>query len=211
MVTTNIGLSLLLFVLAAGLRFILSGHVWTRQPGWAWPLLFAISLFLGLSWLYGITLESFLKPRWLAHNVREFATFPLTAFPWCFALLYYLESKIYQGDDRYNRFRHQKGLLSVGLLFIVICLFFGWHVVRVLSEGIGSMAQKPSFAQDGGLSILYLLSFHYFEHALDYVFILLLAFFIYSSLILMNLSRSRDRSATNLIDKSKVNLVQGER
>ncbi len=116
-------------------------------------------------------------PRYLAHAVRELATFPLTYYPIPLALLL--------AGERPG----QAGLLKVGppdLVLILAAIFCGlgcgWMVATSLASDIGTLAQRPDFAKGGELSIPYLLASHYFEHFLDSLFFALLSIFLVKSL-----------------------------
>jgi hypothetical protein len=107
------------------------------------------------------------KPRYLAHSVRELATFPITYFP--IPLYFFLKRERREDPQgtskeiaRFNYF-----ILSITAALLAI-LFY--QIYTPLKEGIGNLAQKPAFAKGGKLDIPYLLSFHYFEHLLDSIY-----------------------------------------
>lgn len=114
-------------------------------------------------------------PRYLAHSVRELATFPLTYFPlpaylWLRKLSYVSSSPAIPA----SRFVILLSVLAVPLL--------AYQVLVPLSFGISDLAQRPSFAC-GNLPILYLLASHFFEHALDTVYFSLACFAFISPLV----------------------------
>lgn len=113
------------------------------------------------------------NPRYLAHSVRELATFPLTYYP----IPFYFLLKYSQKREENWRLDH----LSIGMVFlaVVFLALFAYQAVIPLQEGIGELAQKPSFAEDGELSIAYLLSSHYFEHFLDTIYFSLFSLILF--------------------------------
>ena len=103
-------------------------------------------------------------PRYLAHSVRELATFPVTVFPPALALLWIAEgSADRRAVDKQWTTWFAAGAAVFGLLLV-------YQVLVPLRCGIGNLAQKPAFAPGGHLPVAYLLSFHYFEHFLDMLF-----------------------------------------
>jgi hypothetical protein len=123
-------------------------------------------------------------PRYLAHAVRELATFPLTYYPLPLAVLLSLE-RVDRRDDPSPTGRLDKTMTAAAGLFLV---GFAYQVMVSLINDVGSLAQKPDFASGGELSIGYLLSSHYFEHVLDTLFFALL------TIILVAIARRPARS-----------------
>jgi hypothetical protein len=109
-------------------------------------------------------------PRYLAHAVRELATFPLTYYPLPLAVLLGLEGPVRRAEPSPTG-RLDKTMTAAGGLFLV---GFVYQVMVSLINDVGSLAQKPEFAEGGELSIAYLLASHYFEHFLDTLFFVLL-------------------------------------
>ena len=66
-------------------------------------------------------------------------------------------------------------LLVFSLMAIIGVVY---QISASLMAGIGDIAQKPSFAHGGKLTIPYLLASHYFEHVLDSIFFTLLTLFL---------------------------------
>jgi hypothetical protein len=108
-------------------------------------------------------------PRYLAHSVRELATFPLTYYPIPLAVLLWRERPL--AEHPVSRRLPEAVIATAAVVFVV-----GFLVqVRVsLANHVGSLAQRPAFARGGELSIPYLLASHYFEHVLDSIFFALL-------------------------------------
>lgn len=111
--------------------------------------------------------------RYLAHSVRELATYPLIFF----SLPLYLYCRNFQsgeagGDEdvRFNR-RGKRAILGLAVLALAGLV---WQVITPLKAGVSGLAQHPSFAHGGDLSIAYLLASHYFEHVLDTIYFTLL-------------------------------------
>jgi hypothetical protein len=109
--------------------------------------------------------DAFLNPRWLAHSIREIATYPLTALPIAFASIGVVEQYLSGCRGWIVRLRPWSvTLFASGILLLIIQLFL------LRNANILAIAQKPAFAAHG-LSIPYLLSAHVFEHFLDFVLI----------------------------------------
>ena len=106
-------------------------------------------------------------PRYLAHSVRELATFPLTYFPLPLYLMLKNEGGNASKPDHGDRKALMVLMLVLGtILFMALC----YQCFLPLSVGIGELAQKPAFAKNGKLGIAYLLASHYFEHFLDSIY-----------------------------------------
>lgn len=116
------------------------------------------------------------EPRYLAHSVREVATFPLTYFPIPLSILLLYEK---------SGIRLKQADIPAALNYFMVTLaavFFSAMIYQAyvpLTVGIGSLAQKPAFADGGRLSVPYLLASHYFEHFLDTVYFSLLCLLLY--------------------------------
>jgi hypothetical protein len=114
-------------------------------------------------------------PRYLAHSVRELATFPITYYP---IALYFMMKK---SKTTQSGYKPAIKAINVSLLiiFILFTSLFIYQAVIPLSVGIGDLAQKPDFAKEGELSIFYLLTSHYFEHFLESTYFILVSLFLY--------------------------------
>ena len=172
---SSVTLLFLIPVYLAGLRRVLGLVTESRSvvPGVSLVL-------LALLWLSLFTLlvnqqplqrfaEIWSSPRYIAHSLRELATFPLTYFP--LALAYFLGAR--------QRFVSLASAVSSGwgrlevataLILIPLLAYQVWLPLRV---GISTLAQTPAFAGEEGLGVFYLLSSHYFEHFLDSIGFLL--------------------------------------
>ena len=109
-------------------------------------------------------------PRYLAHSVRELATFPVTYYPIPLAFLLAAEARP-KGPAEPDR----RTALAVAVLLVFFAIGFSYQVVVSLAHDIGSLAQKPEFAKGGELGVSYLLASHYFEHFLDSIYFALVA------------------------------------
>jgi hypothetical protein len=118
--------------------------------------------------------QSFLNARWVAHSIREMATYPLTGIPIALAGILLVERYISHLDAWLVKPRS----LSLILIGAGILILFA-QLVYLSNVDVLGMAQKPAFAE-GGLSVFYLLFSHVFEHFLDFVFIAPLAGGIYA-------------------------------
>jgi hypothetical protein len=104
-------------------------------------------------------------PRYLAHSVRELATFPLVFYPIPLAILLAAEPRSGTEDGQ----SRPAETLMIGLL-LVFCIGFSYQVTVSLAHDIGTLAQRPDFAKGGELGVPYLLASHYFEHVLDSIY-----------------------------------------
>lgn len=100
-------------------------------------------------------------PRYLAHSVRELATFPLTYFP--IPIAFWLARRA--GGEAID-LQAKRGLAILAILSVLLLIY---QVTIPLGSGINSLAQHPSFSP-GPLPVSYLLASHYFEHILDTLF-----------------------------------------
>lgn len=116
------------------------------------------------------------NPRYLAHSVRELATFPVIYFP----IVAFFFFKNNPSSDVVSPLQKKRQQRLIPSFFCIFLLGFGYQVIVSLSSGIGALAQKPSFARGGNLGIFYLLSSHYFEHVLDMIYFILLCLLLFS-------------------------------
>ena len=161
----------------------LGSAVAVSGPALATPSGFAIAVIcLGLALLLSIGLSAanwcgwraFANPRWLAHSIREVATYPLTGIPIALAAVALTESYL-SGVAGYVVTIRPMSLLLIGSGVAMVLV----QLLLLRRVSISSIAQRPAFAPQG-LSIPYLLASHVFEHFLDFLFISLLAGGMYS-------------------------------
>ncbi len=167
--------STLSLVVLIPLFIALIAYIFRRQVAWQATHLksIAITTVITVAFALLITLNSttlilhsLIDPRYLAHSVRELATFPLTFFPIPLALWLASQSPA----KRSLSLTPRRPLLILTALALPLLLIQIWVP---LSIGISDLAQKPSFSE-GPLSISYLLASHYFEHVLDSIFFIFL-------------------------------------
>lgn len=104
-------------------------------------------------------------PRYLAHSVRELATFPLTFFP--LPLAYWLAAQ--PSGQHMTR----SALVALAVCTVLAFTLLMYQTWIPLSVGISDLAQQPDFTRNP-LPISYLLASHYFEHFLDTAFFAML-------------------------------------
>lgn len=127
--------------------------------------------------------QSFLNPRWMAHSIRELATYPLTGIPIALASSL-LVARYLSGVDTWLIQVRTPSLILMGAGSLILI----WQLKYLQGADVHAMAQRPPFAS-GGLSIPYLLFSHVFEHFLDFVFIAPLTGGIYALVVLALTSR----------------------
>jgi hypothetical protein len=123
----------------------------------------------------GAVVTAWTNPRYLAHSVRELATFPLTYFPLPLSLLA-LGSPAIAPAQRESR----RLFAWMAILLCIAAAAFAYQCYIPLTAGIGELAQKPPFAKTGTLSVPYLLTSHYFEHVLDTIYFTILTLLLWS-------------------------------
>lgn len=133
----------------------------------------AVAGILGVTWLVGgpaLAVEVWTDPRYLAHSVREVATFPVLYYPVPLAVW------LAAAERRRPRELPDRGALRVlALLAVLVAVGVGIQAWISLAVGIDTMSQRPAFAGGEPLGIPYLLASHYFEHVLDAAFFVLVA------------------------------------
>ena len=134
----------------------------------------AVVVAVAVTWLVNgrpvaATLALWCDPRYLAHSVRELATFSLTYYPLPLAALLLAD-----GDRETSRRRMNGCDLGVALAGLLCVAGMSYQVAVSMAHDVGSMAQHPDFARGGRLTVTYLLASHSFEHFLDSIFFALL-------------------------------------
>jgi hypothetical protein len=120
--------------------------------------------------------QAFGNPRWLAHSLRELATYPLTGVPLAILAVVLVEYAL-TGAPHW-RIRPRAPSLALLTLAAALAAF----ELAVLGEtNVLAIAQRPAFAPQG-LSLAYLLASHVFEHFLDFAFFATLASGVYALL-----------------------------
>lgn len=144
--------------------------------GMGFIMLFLLTLLFNGASLYTL-LSTWTDPRYLAHSVRECATFPLTYFP--LPLYFFFGKKAREGTLRHGGFPAKVWLVSAVLALLFTALL-AYQVAAALGAGIGTMAQRPGFARGCALPVYYLIASHYFEHVLDTVYFTLLCLVLFN-------------------------------
>ncbi len=152
---------------AASAAWFFAGRL---RPGWAGGGLVtaAVAGILGVTWLVdgpALLVEVWSDPRYLAHSVREIATFPVLYYP--------VPLAVWLATARRRRPRElpARGVMGVlGVLALLFAAGFGFQVWVSLAVGVDSMSQRPAFAGGEPLGVPYLLASHSFEHVLDAAF-----------------------------------------
>lgn len=137
---------------------------------------FALALSAALTISSWPGLEAFSNLRWLAHSLREMATYPLTGVPAAFAAVVLVEASLTKRRQWEIRF----GWPSLALLALAGAV----ALVELAMLGDAdplALAQRPGFAPEG-LPIAYLLASHVFEHFLDFVWFAVLSAGLYALL-----------------------------
>ncbi|MEX0598088.1 MAG: hypothetical protein WD512_16490 [Candidatus Paceibacterota bacterium] len=114
-----------------------------------------------------------IDPRYQGHSVRELVTFGLIYLPLALFLII----------DRPRENLKKITIKTPKIILVLITLFLialFYQVDLTLSSGLGNITQTPSFAKNGQLSILYLLSAHFFEHFLDTIYFCLVLILLVS-------------------------------
>jgi len=124
----------------------------------------------------GAVVTAWTNPRYLAHSVRELATFSLTYFPLPLALLSFGAPA-----DRLPQRESRRLLVWVAVLFCAAAAALAYQCYIPLTVGIGELAQKPPFARTGALGVPYLLASHNFEHVLDTIYFTLVTLLLWST------------------------------
>lgn len=118
---------------------------------------------------------AFTNNRYLAHSVRELATFPVTYFPLLMLFAYDFRNFSFSIDLKAPR----QTRMFVMITTVIFAILFLYQAILPLREGIENLAQKPSFAKGEGLPVFYLLASHYFEHFADTIFFTILGLIFY--------------------------------
>jgi hypothetical protein len=145
----------------------------------------------------GPFLSTWKDPRYLAHSVRELVTFPITYFP--LPLYFILKGT---RSNTISETGSTKKWLRYGVVLLTVTFLAGfiYQAYVPLSEGIGNLAQKPSFARNGRLGVPYLLASHFFEHFLDTIYFTLLCLLLYG----FALQRLYHRQSMELATRGKL-------
>jgi hypothetical protein len=163
---SNIPIALGAIGAGSALKVVESAGVPLFPGGWA-CLLVAGAILVGMSLATRFRWASFRNPRWLAHSMREVATFPLTGIPMALASVVLVERAL-SGPRAWAVHPGWPSLIllagSAAIVAVELALVRGVDVL--------ALAQRPAYASEQ-LSIPYLLAAHVFEHTLDFALIAL--------------------------------------
>ena len=134
--------------LALMLMFVLPAGAQISQP-----IVLTFLLFLFLSGVFRTGAKAVTHPRWLMHGGREIITFFFLAVIPAYALYVDLQ-----------KIRPTLATIVIAGLLAVILIYYGRTFLKLELNEVGQSSY----------GIAYLLASHFFEHALDYVYMLLL-------------------------------------
>jgi hypothetical protein len=177
---SNVPIALGIVALSSATEMALAPSGGSPQSGLRYAgvlcLLAGVILNVAITVMGGRSCRSFLNPRWLAHSVREIATYPFTGVLIAFFVVLLVEHAI-SGVDSVTI---HLGVIS--LLLMLTCLAMALGQLLALKDApVLEMAQRPAFAKHG-LSISYLMASHVFEHVLDFALLGALAGGLYAGL-----------------------------
>ena len=129
----------------------------------------AVAIMVSMSLMTWQSWAALRNPRWLAHSMREVATFPLTGVPIALGAVGLVQNAL-GGSATWSVRFGALSLILIGLGVLIVAIEF----VLIRGVDILAIAQKPLFAGER-MTLPYLLASHVFEHALDFIFIGLFA------------------------------------
>lgn len=185
------------FILVYRLKFC--GGYWVkRRLSILFPI--ATGVFVAVTVYFGFTKDPFETASYLGHQLREIvgSDLPVTMLL-AFSVLIYLESKYDDGvkavtfDKQKER---QKGKLLIGWLLPVF-LIAGFLIERVLNLDISG--EIATLGNTRNWSVLTIFAWHFYEHSLDYIFVVSLVSFLYLIILKMEFRKAVDekKSFTN--------------
>lgn len=157
---------------AAATSWLYAGRLRPRREG-VGLVVAAVAGIVGVTGLVGgpsLMVEVWSDPRYLAHSVREIATFPLLYYP--IPLAVWLEAT---PRRRPRAIPDRATVCVLGVLALLFAVGLAVQVGVSLAVGVDTMSQRPAFAGGEPLGVPYLLASHFFEHVLDAAFFVLLA------------------------------------
>ncbi|MFQ6104616.1 MAG: hypothetical protein ACE5OP_10030 [Candidatus Glassbacteria bacterium] len=195
---SNLTLMFIAVAMPFYLRTLIYRQGYRTKASGAYLIAFALLFFISLSLVFSVDRECFQNQRWLAHSMREIATYPLTVFPLVFGILFFTENRLFPGPADRSQSLHGKWRITTHAYLwpLLAALLIVYQLIALHGTSISKLAQKPSFSAEP-LPILYLLFFHYFEHILDYIFISLWSVIIYIFMILRENSGTSSRACKN--------------
>jgi hypothetical protein len=172
-------------------RMVNNGGQWVRRK---FSNLLPVSavIFVVLTLFFGMTMDPFENPSYLGHQLREvFGSDLSITMLLCMAVLIFLEGKYDPGEidsGRGGQRNYKRNVLFLVCWAVPIIFITGFLVVKVLSLDIG--ANIESLGHTKGWSVLDLFAWHFFEHSLDYIFVVFNVYFIYLLALRIELKKS---------------------
>jgi len=169
------------------------GGNWTRRRfGKLLPI--SVASFLVLTCFFGLTKDPFDTPSYLGHQLREIfgSDLPITMLS-AMAVLIYLEGK-YDSRELYGGRRSEKrnALRHLMLWALPVVLISCFLIVKVMSLDVSGEIASLESTKDW--TVLDLFAWHFYEHTLDYLFVISFVYFLY--LLALRLEFRKTRSET---------------
>ncbi len=160
-------------------RLIFCNGMWERRKFY-YLLPFSIALFVCLTFIYGFTMDPFINPSYLGHQLREiFGTdLPITMLL-ATGLLIYMEGKFDSRKEINEIMKKEKGIIirHLSVLIIPAVLPTVYLILKVLSLDVSG--EIANIGRTANWSVLDLFAWHFFEHSLDYILVCSLVCFLY--------------------------------
>lgn len=164
---------------------------WVRRK-YANLFFISVGIFVLLSIFFGINADPFTAPSYLGHQLREIfgSDLPITMLL-SMAVLIFLERKYDRQDMQpaltEQLVRRSRPYLLLWLMPVV--LISGYIVLKVLSLDIsGEMSKLPGTEN---WTVINIFAWHFFEHSLDYVFVISLVSFLYLLMLRSEFGRKK--------------------
>ena len=160
------------------------GGYWVQRR---FSFLLPVSLltFVALTFLFGFTADPFKTPSYLGHQLREiFGTDLSVTMFLAMGVLIYLENKYDKGPGPQARGNEEYPKINLKRIIwwsvpAVCCSAF--LIFKVLTLDIGNEIGR--LGRTKNWSVLDLFAWHFFEHTLDYIFVVAVVYFLYLVLL----------------------------
>ncbi len=160
-------------------RIVFFNGQWMRRK---FNLLFPLScgIFIVLTLVFGFTTDPFVTPSYLGHQLREiFGTDLTVTMAMAIGVLIYLERKFDSSGNRNKVVGERqvvkfRSLIIWGLSAVIPAIFL---IVMVLSLDVSG--EISSIGKTADWSVIDLFAWHFFEHSLDYIWVISLVSFLY--------------------------------
>ncbi|MBI4681746.1 MAG: hypothetical protein HY757_01380 [Nitrospirae bacterium] len=160
-------------------RIIFCNGMWKRRKFY-YLLPFSIVLFVTLTFIYGFTMDPFINPSYLGHQLREiFGTDLSITMLLATGLLIYMEGRFDSRKETNKIKNKEKGIIArhLAVLIIPAVLPAVYLILKVLSLDVSG--EIASIGKTANWSVLDLFAWHFFEHSLDYLLVCSLVCFLY--------------------------------